>query len=212
MKEHPDIEQYILSHIDEEDELLRELDRETHFKVVNYRMLSGHLQGLFFNILSKLIKTGTILEIGTLTGYSAICLAKGLDPGGKLITIEMDDELHEISRKYFKKAGLEDKIIPLTGNALEIIPTLEETFDLVLIDAHKAEYVEYYNLVFGKVRPGGLIIADNTLWGGKVVDPSASNDEQTLGIQDFNDLIRDDPRVEKVILPFRDGITLIRKK
>ena len=212
MKPSPEIEQYILGHIDREDDLLKSLDRETHFKVINHRMISGHLQGHFFTILTRLLQPANILEIGTLTGYSAICLARGLPPGGKLITIEIDDELEEISRAYFTKAGLADKIIALTGNALEIIPTLRETFDMVLIDAHKAEYIAYYNLVFDKVRPGGLIIADNTLWGGKVVEEGVISDHQTRGILDFNEFVSNDQRVEKVILPFRDGMTLIRKK
>ncbi len=212
MKLSGDIEHYIFSHIDSEDEILKELDRETHFKVINYRMLAGHLQGHFLTLMAKLIQPDKILEIGTLTGYSAICLARGLNAGGKLITIDIDDELAENSRKYFIKAGLGDSIIQLTGNAIDLLPALDETFDLVLIDADKKEYTAYYNLVFGKVRPGGLIIADNTLWGGKVTELSAVIDEQTRGIMQFNELIKNDSRVEKLILPFRDGMTLIRKK
>ena len=212
MKLSPDLEQYIGSHINAEDPLLTELDRETHFRVINYRMLSGHLQGSFYSLLVKLTRPSRILEIGTLTGYSAICLARGLTNEGRLITLEIDDELEEISRRYFKKAGLDDKITLITGNALDIIPALEGPFDLVLIDAHKPEYTDYYQLVFDKVSPGGLIIADNTLWGGKVTDSNALQDEQTRGIIRFNEMVMNDNRVEKVILPFRDGITLIRKK
>jgi predicted O-methyltransferase YrrM len=207
-----DIESYILGHIDPDDPVLRELDRETHLKVTGARMLSGHLQGQVLTMISKMIQPERILEIGTFTGYSAICLAKGLAEEGKLITIELDDELESLAQKYIKKAGLQKNIIQLIGPALEIIPALNETFDLVFIDADKREYVDYYNLVFDKVKKGGYIIADNTLWGGKVLHPSVPGDKQTAGIVAFNELIKNDTRVEKVILPLRDGMTIIRKK
>ena len=207
-----EIGKYILNHIDPEDEILMELDRETHLNVVGARMISGHLQGQVLTMLSKMIHPKCILELGTFTGYSAICLAKGLQDGGKLITIEIDDELENIAKKYFKKAGIRHNIVQKIGSALEIISTLTETFDLVFIDAHKPEYPAYYEAVIDKVKSGGYIIADNTLWSGKVLDKPAEDDFQTRGIIQFNDLIKCDNRVEKVILPLRDGMTIIRKK
>lgn len=212
MEKSKKLEKYILDHIDTEDEVLRELDRETHLKVPGARMLSGHLQGQVLTLLSKMVQPDRILEIGTFTGYSAICLAKGLKKDGKLLTIELDDELENLAKKYFNKAKLEKKIVQLIGPALEIIPNLNETFDLVFLDADKREYVDYYNLLFDKVRSGGIIIADNTLWSGKVLEKPADGDEQTRGIIEFNKQIKNDSRVEKVILPFRDGMTVIRKK
>jgi predicted O-methyltransferase YrrM len=207
-----DIDNYILDHIDEEDPVLQELDRETHLKVLGARMLSGNLQGQVLTMLSKMIQPEKILEVGTFTGYSAICLAKGLTETGKLITIEVDDELEYLSKKYFEKAGLTDKIEQRIGPALEIIPEIDETFDLVFLDADKKEYTEYFHLVFDKLRTGGIIIADNTLWSGKVLVKPASDDEQTKGIIAFNEMIKNEKRVEKVILPLRDGMTIIRKK
>jgi predicted O-methyltransferase YrrM len=175
-------------------------------------MLSGHLQGKVLSMISKMIQPESILEIGTFTGYSAICLARGLREGGKLITIEKDDELESIANKYFQKAGMGNKIFQLTGPALEIIPTMKQSFDLVYIDADKREYTDYYNIVFEKVKGGGFIIADNTLWNGKILESSLPRDAQSRGIINFNELVKDDPRIEKVILPLRDGMTLIRKK
>lgn len=207
-----EIDKYILNHIEPEDEILRELDRETHLKVVGARMISGHLQGQVLSMLSKMINPKTILEIGTFTGYSAICLAKGLQESGKLITIEIDDELESFAKKYFEKAGIQQKVEQRIGPALEIIPALTESFDLVFIDAHKPEYPAYYEAVFDKVNNGGYIIADNTLWSGKVLEEPAADDFQTLGIIQFNEMIKNDTRVEKVILPLRDGMTVIRKK
>ena len=204
--------QYILNHIEPEDEILRELDRETHLKVPGARMMSGHLQGQVLTMLSKMIGPERVLEVGTFTGYSAICLARGMKATGRLITIEADDELEDIARTFFSKAELNGRIIQIIGKALEVIPALNETFDLVFLDADKREYVNYYKLVIDKVRSGGFIIADNTLWSGKVVEPVNPRDEQTLGILAFNELVKNDPAVEKVILPLRDGMTLIRKK
>jgi predicted O-methyltransferase YrrM len=207
-----DLDKYILDHIDKEDEILKELDRETHLKLVGARMLSGNLQGQVLTMISKMIQPKTILEIGTFTGYSAICLAKGLQKDGKLITIEIDDELEGIASKYFEKAGIQNIVDQKFGSAIEIIPDLSEKFDLVFIDADKREYSNYYNLVFDKVKNGGYILADNTLWNRKVLYEPASDDEQTKGIIDFNRMIEADIRVEKVILPIRDGMTIIRKK
>lgn len=207
-----ELENYILEHIDEEDSVLKELDRETHLKVLGARMLSGNLQGQVLTMLSKMIQPERILEVGTFTGYSAICLAKGLAENGKLITIELDDELEYLSKKYFEKAGLTDKIEQRIGPALEIIPELDETFDLVFLDADKKEYSEYFRLVLDKLRSGGIIIADNTLWSGKVLETPSDDDYQTKGIIAFNEMIKNEKRVEKVILPLRDGMTIIRKK
>jgi caffeoyl-CoA O-methyltransferase len=207
-----EIDKYILNHIEPEDEILKELDRETHLNVIGARMISGHLQGQVLTMLSKMINPKYILELGTFTGYSAICLAKGLQDGGKLITIEIDDELENIAKKYFIKAGIQELIVQKIGSALDIIPTLNKTFDLVFIDAHKPEYSAYFETIFEKVNKGGFIIADNTLWSGKVIGIPAEDDYQTLGIIQFNDMIKNDKRVEKVILPVRDGMTIIRKK
>ena len=206
------IDNYILSHIDSEDDVLHELDRETHLKVRGSRMLSGHLQGKLLTMFSQMIRPTRILEIGTFTGYSAICLAKGLSEQGKLITIEKNDELQYIASKYFIKAGLQYQIKQRTGKAKELIPALNEQFDLVFIDADKREYSEYYRLVFDKVKNGGFIIADNTLWNDKVLKDIANEDTQTKGIEEFNRMIKHDQRIEKIILPIRDGLTIIRKK
>lgn len=207
-----EIDNYILNHIDENDEVLYELDRETNLKVIGARMISGHLQGQVLSMLSKMINPRFILELGTFTGYSAICLAKGLQKGGKLITIEIDDELEALAHKYFTKAGVQDEIEQRIGSALEIIPTLKESFDLVFLDADKREYVQYYELLIDKMKSGTYIIADNTLWSGKVLETPKADDYQTKGIIEFNTLIKNDTRVEKVILPLRDGMTIIRKK
>ena len=207
-----EIHQYILSHIDEEDPVLTELDRETNLKVLGARMISGHLQGQVLAMISKMIQPKYILELGTFTGYSAICLAKGLKPGGKLVTIEVDDELETLAKKYFEKAGISESVDLRIGSALEIIPTLTETFDLVFIDADKREYLQYYNLLIDRLQSGAFLIADNTLWSGKVLDGPRADDFQTKGILEFNTMLRNDNRVEKVILPLRDGMTLIRKK
>lgn len=207
-----ELEKYILDHIDEEDPVLYELDRETHLKVLGARMLSGHLQGKVLTMIAKMIQPQNILELGTFTGYSAICLARGLKADGKLVTIEVDDELETLARKYFEKAGLSEKIEQRIGAALDIIPTLSEKFDLVFIDADKREYLQYYNLLIGRLESGAYMLADNTLWSGKVLREPKADDEQTRGIMAFNKALKNDHRVEKVILPLRDGMTLIRKK
>ncbi|NOR75421.1 MAG: methyltransferase domain-containing protein [Draconibacterium sp.] len=206
------IDNYILNHIDKEDEVLNELDRETNLKVIGGRMISGHLQGQVLTMFSKMIKPKNILEIGTFTGYSAICLAKGLQKNGKLITIEINDELETFATKYFEKSGMQNCIEQLIGPATEIIPTLKQTFDLVFIDADKREYTEYFELVFDKVASGGYIIADNTLWNGKVLETNLTYDSHTKGIIDFNTFIKNNKSVEKVIIPLRDGMTVIWKK
>jgi len=204
------LDQYLLSHSSPEDPILEELYRQTHIRFVNPNMASGHLQGKFLEFISKMINPEYILEIGTFTGYSAICLSKGLKPGGKLITIEMNDELTSFSYSYFCKAEADSKIIQITGNALEIIPTLTQMFDLVFIDGDKREYSDYYKLIIDKVKPGGFILADNILWGGKVIENDL-NDPQTKGVIDFNEMIRMQKNIENVMIPVRDGLMLIRK-
>jgi len=206
----PDLEEYMATHSTPEDPVLEELYRQTHIKFVNPNMVSGHLQGMFLKFISLMAKPKYILEIGTFTGYSAICLAAGLPEDGKLYTIEINDELQEFSQKFFKKSGLSNKIEQLTGNAIEIIPGIDKKFDLVYIDGDKREYIDYFLAAFPKLNPGGFIIADNILWGDKVLDPE-TNDQQTLGIIAFNEMIRERNDIEKVVLPIRDGITLIRK-
>lgn len=205
------LDQYILDHISPEDDFLRELDRETHLKVLRSRMLSGHLQGQILSMISYMIRPKSILELGTFTGYSALCLAKGLAEGGVLHTIEIDDELESVARKYFGKSGMGDQIIQHIGDAREIIPTIEGTFDLVFVDADKREYPDYYRLVFDRIPVGGFLLADNILWNGKVVEPEAADEEQTRGILEFNDMVQNDSRVRNVILPVRDGIMLLQK-
>lgn len=204
------LEQYITGHSTPSDPLLGELYRETHIRFINPNMVSGHLQGRLLEIISKMISPDSILEIGTFTGYSAICLAKGLNKGGKLITIEVNDELESFSRGYFERAGLSDSIVQITGQAQEIIPELDSTFDLVFIDGDKREYCDYFKLVKEKVRAGGFIIADNVLWGGKALDTD-TNDPQSRGIIAFNEMIKNEPGFENLILPFRDGLMIIRK-
>lgn len=206
-----DLISYAIQFSSPEDEVLASLNRETHAKVLYPNMLSGHLQGKLLELISKMIKPTCILEIGTYTGYSAICLAKGLTPDGKLITIERNDELIEIPKKYIDKAGLTESIEIITGDAFDIIPTLNHTFDLVFLDADKKDYVELYELIFDKVVKGGYIVADNVLWYGKVLSKANPSDKETIAIQKFNDLIKNDPRVENIILPIRDGINLIHK-
>jgi caffeoyl-CoA O-methyltransferase len=188
---------------------LQELSRETHAKVLMPRMLSGHLQGRLLSMFSHMIQPGRILEIGTYTGYSAICLAEGLKENGLLHTIDINEELEQMAKKYFEKAGLQNKIIIHIGNALEIIPALDEVFDLVFIDADKENYSAYYDLVFDKVRTGGFILADNVLWSGKVLEKK--KDKDTAAIHAYNQKILHDNRVENVLLPVRDGIMIARK-
>jgi caffeoyl-CoA O-methyltransferase len=204
------LDKYILAHTTPEDPLLEDLYRQTHIRFVNPNMVSGHLQGKLLEFISLMLKPEHILEIGTFTGYSAICMAKGLAPGGKLITIEINDEIATFTRSYFSKAGLDGKIELLNGNALEIIPSLDYNFGLVFIDADKRDYCDYFNMVLDKVVPGGFILADNVLWGGQVVEDT--KDQQARGIIEFNEMIRKRDDVDKLILPVRDGLMVIRKK
>lgn len=205
------LQKYIEDHSSPEDKILSELNRETHLKVLNPRMLSGNFQGKLLEFFSRMIKPESILEIGTYTGYSAICLAKGLTDKGKLITIEKNDEIISYAVKFIKKAGLTDKIEIIAGNALDILPKLNSIFDLVFIDADKKDYALYYDLIFDKVKKGGFIIADNVLWSGKVMEAILPTDRDTISIQTFNQKIINDGRVEVLILPIRDGLSLMRK-
>jgi len=207
----PKLEEYILAHTQPEPELLQQLNRETYAKILMPRMLSGHLQGRALSMLSQMINPKRILEIGTYTGYSAICLAEGLAEEGKLYTIDINEELEKMTRSYFDKAKLTDKIIYQIGNALHIIPSLNEVFDMVFIDADKENYSHYYDLIFDKVRKGGYIIADNVLWSGKVLADNSAMDKDTKAIDAFNKKVYKDSRVEKVLFPIRDGLFVIRK-
>lgn len=204
-----EINQYAEQHSSDESDLLKQINRDTHAKVMMPRMLSGHLQGRVLSMISNMIKPKRILEIGTYTGYSALCLAEGLHADGKLITIDINEELESRVRGYFSTANLNDKIEYLIGNAATIIPTLKAEFDLVFIDADKEQYSRYYDLVVEKVRPGGIILADNVLWSGKVLD--SKPDKDTRAIVEFNNKIQADARVDNVLLPIRDGIMMIRK-
>jgi predicted O-methyltransferase YrrM len=205
------LDRYLLEHSHEEDPVLKELARHTYLNEVHPRMLSGHILGSFLTLISKMISPQRILEIGTYTGYSAICLARGLKPGGILSTIEVNDELRSTALKYFRKAKLHDAIQIINGDALEVIPSLKGSYDLVFIDANKDDYSEYFKLVFDKVRSGGYILADNVLWGGKVLQDKLT-DPTTRTIDQFNKMIRADQRVENMLLPIRDGLMIIRKK
>ncbi|HOF98060.1 MAG TPA: O-methyltransferase [Paludibacteraceae bacterium] len=206
------LEDYILQHSDSEPAYLTKISRDTHVKLLNPRMVSGHLQGRVLSMLCKMIQPHKALEIGTFTGYSALCIAEALTDEDVLHTIEIDDELEDLILENFAGSEHGHRIKLHIGNALEIIPTLNEVFDLVFIDADKREYTAYFEAVFPKLRNGGFILADNTLWNGKVVTEAKPNDRQTMEILRFNDLIASDDRIEKVILPLRDGLTIIRKK
>lgn len=212
MRETEELDQYILGHIDEEGEYLRRLYRDTHVKLLRPRMASGHLQGRMLKMFVKMIRPKQILEIGTYSGYSALCLAEGLEEGGMLHTFEINDEQEDFTRPWLERSPYADKIKFYIGDALEWIPRLGVTFDLAFVDGDKRKYIEYYEMVLAYLSQGGYIIADNTLWDGHVLEQAHSNDYQTIGIQAFNDYVAKDERVEKVILPMRDGLTLIRKK
>lgn len=207
-----ELEDYLLQHSDAEPDYLARINRKTHLQTINPRMLSGHLQGRALSMLSRMIRPERILEIGAFTGYSALCLAEGLAEGGVLHTIEADDELEDMIRENIAEAGMQDKIVLHIGDALELIDTLTGTFDLVFIDADKREYEAYYEKVLPMLNKGGFILADNTLWDGKVLLKAEKQDEQTRSIQDFNQKIANDQRISKVILPLRDGLTLMQKK
>lgn len=208
------LEKYIQDHTSPEDDLLKELDRQTHLQVVQPRMLSGHVQGKLLTMLVKMMRPKNVLEIGTFTGYSALCIAAGLDEGAKLHTYEVDDELESIAASFFERSEHRSKIFAHIGSALEDAPKLNMQFDMVFIDGDKREYPEYYNMLMdgGVVKSGSVMIADNILWSGKVVEPLQRNDKHTKALLDFNRMVVEDDRVECVILPIRDGLTIIRVK
>lgn len=206
-----EIEEYSAAHTEEESALLKSLNRDTHANILSPRMLSGHMQGRFLSMISRMIRADRILEIGTYTGYSGICFCEGLNPGGKLITIDVNEELESFTRRYFDQSPFKDQIDYRIGNALDIIPTLTDTFDLVFIDADKINYSSYFNLCLEKVRPGGFLIADNVLWSGKVVEQLKKVDKDTQALLDFNRMVHEDPRVSNILLPIRDGLMILQK-
>ena len=205
------LENYIEQHTSDEPEILQKLNRETHAKVLMPQMVSGHLQGRFLAMLTGMIKPAQVLEIGTFTGYSAICITEGLKEGGTLHTIDINEELLGMVKKYLAESGADKKVKTYTGNALQIIPEINYVFDMVFIDADKKNYSNYYDLVFNKVRKGGYIIADNVLWSGKVVENKTKIDTDTKSIMEYNDKVTHDARVENVLVPIRDGLMIARK-
>ncbi len=207
------INDYSEKHTSPESELLAKLNRETHAKILQARMLSGHLQGRVLAMFSQMMQAKNILEIGTYTGYSALCLAEGLVEGGKIITIDVNEELESFTRHFFDTSDYADKIDYRIGDAAEIIPTLNEEFDIVFIDADKMSYQKYYDLVFDIVRKGGYIISDNVLWSGKVanIEEGKKIDKDTQNLLDFNKMCHDDPRTENILMPLRDGLMISRK-
>lgn len=207
----PDIEKYSLDHTSEESEVLKQLNRETYAKVLRPRMLSGHMQGKLLEMISHMLQPARILEIGTYTGYSAICLACGLQEGGKIHTIDHNPELEDFTRSFFQKAGLEKSVMYHIGEARDVLPEIDETFDLVFIDADKENYIHYYEISMEKMRVGGIILADNVLWDGKVLELQNTNDPEAHAIARFNEHVQKDSRVENIMLPIRDGLSLIRK-
>lgn len=206
------LDKYACDHTSKESDLLNDLDRKTNLQVFHPRMLSGQLQGRFLSMISHMINPDFILEIGTYTGYSAICMAEGMKDTGKLVTLDINEELEPFTQSYFDKSPYKNQIEFKIGNALEIIPKITEEIDLVFIDADKDNYSNYYNLVFDKVRKGGFIIADNVLWSGKVLEEIKPNDKDTPALIEFNKMIQNDDRVENVLAPIRDGLMIIRKK
>jgi predicted O-methyltransferase YrrM len=206
------IDNYVVNHSQEEPEILKELSRETWQKVLNPRMLSGAFQGRVLSMISKLVQPKTILEIGTYTGYSALCLAEGLSKKGKIITIDKNEELETLQNKYFTKSGFGSQIEQKVGNALEIVPQIDEKFDLVFIDADKSNYVNYFHLIIGKMNSGGVILSDNVLWSGKIVEELNPKDMDTKVLLEYNTLLNTDDRIETVLLPIRDGLTVSRVK
>jgi caffeoyl-CoA O-methyltransferase len=205
-----ELEDYIEQHSEKEPALLAALNKETYQKILLPRMLSGHFQGRVLSMLSKLIRPVNILEIGTYTGYSALCLCEGMQEGGQLHTIDIKEELVDFQRKHFDKSPWGKQIVQHLGEAVEIIPTLELKFDLVFIDADKENYLNYFELILPKMNKGGIILSDNVLWSGKVLEPLQPNDLSTKIIMEYNELLKNDPRVETVLLPIRDGLTVSR--
>ncbi len=205
------IESYSLEHSSQESEVLKKLNRETHAKVLRPRMLSGHLLGRFLAFTSRMLKPMRVLELGTYTGYSAICLAEGLQPGGKIETIDHNPELEDFAARYFELAGIQDLVIQHVGEALDIIPRLRGPYDLVFMDADKTNYQRYFDMIYPKMRKGAVLLADNVLWSGKVLEKAYQDDEETLGIIQFNEYIKGHPGVQHLMLPVRDGVMLVEK-
>lgn len=212
MKETDPIDAYILNHIDEEGEYLTALYRATNIHLLRPRMASGHLQGRILKMFVEMIRPKNILEIGTYSGYSALCMAEGLEDGGMLHTFEINDEQEDFTRPWLEQSAYADKIRFYIGDVMQLLPSMDIVFDMAFIDGNKRFYMDYYELVLNKLRKGGFILADNTLWDGHVLDDPKQSDQQTIGIKAFNDFVATDKRVEKVILPLRDGLTIIRKK
>ena len=212
MQTFDNLEDYVLAHISPEHEYLHRLYRATHTQLLRPRMASGHLQGTLLRMLASLIRPKSVLEIGTYSGYSALCMAAGMEADGKILTFEINDEQEDFTRPWLEQSPFADKIKFYIGDALELLPQMDVVFDLAFVDGDKRKYVEYYEQVLKMLSPGGYIIADNTLWDGHVLEEPHHTDMQTIGIKKFNDLIAADDRVEKVILPLRDGLTIIRKK
>jgi predicted O-methyltransferase YrrM len=204
------LDRYVCDHTAAENDLLKKINRETYLEVLQPRMLSGHFQGRVLSMLSKMMRPERILEIGTYTGYSALCLAEGLTKSGKLYTIDVNEELESRVRGYFEQSDYSEQIDYIIGDAMHVIPSMNEKWDLVFIDADKMNYINYYNLIFSQVKIGGYIIADNVLWSGKVADETKI-DKDTLLLRSFNDLVSNDERVEEVLLPIRDGLMIARK-
>lgn len=205
-----ELEDYAALHSENEPDLLQKLNRETHQKILQPRMLSGHFQGRVLSMISKLVNPKNILEIGTYTGYAALCLAEGLAPDGELDTIDVNEELVDFQKKYFDLSDYKNQIHQHLGNALDIIPTLNKKFDLVFIDADKENYIHYFNMIVPLMNKGGIILSDNVLWSGKVLEELKPNDISTKVLLEYNKLLKDDPRVETVLLPIRDGLTVSR--
>ena len=207
-----ELDDYVVKHTEDEPKLLQQLTRETYQKILQPRMLSGHYQGRILSMISKLVRPINILEIGTYTGYSALCLAEGLQNGGSLHTIDVNEELYDFQRKYFDASDYRSQIHQHLGSGLDIIPELEMSFDLVFIDADKENYPNYFNLIVDKLKPGGIILSDNVLWSGKVIEPLNPKDLSTKAVLEYNTLLKEDPRIETVLLSVRDGLTISRKK
>lgn len=207
----PKLDAYVVKHTENEPEALAVLNRKTWLEILNPRMLAGHFQGRVLSMLSHMIQPKNVLEIGTFTGYSAICWAEGLAPEGVIHTIDINEELEDLAKEYAEKSGCKDQITYHIGNAIDIIPTLDLEWDLVFLDADKSNYSNYYDLVFDRVKSGGYIIADNVLWNGKVIDESTWEEIDTKAILEFNRKMQDDPRVQNVLFPIRDGLMIARK-
>lgn len=212
MQETELLDDYILVHIDDEGDYLRALYRDTNVKLLRPRMASGHLQGRLLKMFVRMIRPRNVLEIGTYSGYSALCMAEGLPSDGHLYTFEINDEQEDFTRPWLENSPYADKISFIIGDALQLVPEMDVKFDLAFVDGDKRRYLDYYEMVLSKLNPGGYILADNTLWDGHVIEQTDRHDAQTVGIMSFNDKVATDDRVEKVIIPLRDGLTLIRKK